>query len=91
MEYDPNNVEFKINGVAIDLMGSPAKKYFIFFNRDESGTEEFKRTKELYEQSSDKSVTICGISFPVIEFDDEMTCIVIDDTFNRLVGGSNLL
>lgn len=90
MEYDPNNVEFIINGVTIEPTGLPTKQYRIYFNDNKSGIAEFKRAKQLYDQSSDKSITIGVHEFPIIEFDDDNNCIVIDDRFNRLAGDNNL-
>ena len=90
MKFDPNNVELKINGVAVDLSENTTKQYRICFNDNQSGIAEFKIAKQLCDQSSDKSVTIGVHKFPIIEFDNDNNCIVIDDTFNSFVGDSNL-
>ena len=97
-EYTPQQISAfilqKIKSDAEAFLGEPVKKAVItvpaYFNDNQSGIAEFKIAKQLCDQSSDKSVTIGVHKFPIIEFDNDNNCIVIDDTFNSFVGDSNL-
>lgn len=86
MEFDPKNVEIKINGVVIEPWECEEKEYRIYF----IGVSGYKKAKEIYDRSNGVLVRIGLNEFPVIKFDDEDQCIVIKDIFNQIVGNSNI-